>query len=142
MHIYRGNFYIFDRFNCHFLEICDEEIIFYSTSSQIVSNSSASIPITDSVLEYDRHNRRLLYYSSDTDDLRSTNLNGMHSTILLNNANVAYFAYDGKRGVLYYLHRFTLEINSVNITSAQDAPVQALNSLSGINGLKIDLKNE
>ncbi|CAB4018495.1 low-density lipo receptor-related 4, partial [Paramuricea clavata] len=125
--------------NCS--ETCEDEILFYSTSSEIISNSSVSIPTTDNnILGYDKYNRRLLYYD-DTQNLYSVGLNGLNSTVLINKANIAEFAYDGERGVLYYLNSLTLKINSVNISSGEDVPVQALDSLSGIKGMEMDIKN-
>ncbi|CAB4017559.1 extracellular matrix A-like isoform X2, partial [Paramuricea clavata] len=125
--------------NC--TETCEDEILFYSTSSEIISNSSVSIPTADNnILGYDKYNRRLLYYD-DTENLYSVGLNGLNSTVLINKANIAEFAYDGERGVLYYLNSRTLKINSVNISSGEDAPVQALDSLSGIRGVEMDTKN-
>ncbi len=124
-----------------FIETCDDEILFYSTSSEIVSNSSASIPTTNSILGYDKHNRRLLYYNKDTENLYSAHLNGLNSTVLINIANVIDFAYDGERGVLYYLHKRTLRINSVNISSGQDTEVQTLSSFPSVTGMEIDSKN-
>ena len=124
-----------------FSAICDEEILFYSTPSEIISNSSASIPTsTESILGYDKYNRRLLFYD-DTENLYDVNLNGSDLTILFNIDNVAEFAYDGERNVLYYVNRLTLRINSVNITSGEGGPVQALDSLSGIRDMEIDTKN-
>jgi hypothetical protein len=123
-----------------FSETCEDEILFYSTSSEIISNSSVSISTTDSKLGYDKHNRRLLYYD-DTENLYSVGLNGLNSTVLINIGNIAVFAYDGERGVLYYLNSFTLKINSVNISSGEDVPVQALDSVSGIKGMEMDTKN-
>ena len=122
-----------------FIETCEDEILFYSTSSEIISNSSVSIPTADyNILEYDKYNRRLLYYD-DTENLYSADLNGLNSTVLINKANIAVFAYDGERGVLYYLNSFTLKINSVNISSGEDAPVEALDSVSGIKDMEMDI---
>ena len=83
----------------------------------------------------------MLYYNDDTENLYSANLDGSNSTVLVHIASVVYFAYDGERNVLYYLHKHTLKINSVNITSGEDGPVEALGSLSAIKGLEIDMKN-
>ncbi|CAB4012521.1 fibropellin-1-like isoform X1, partial [Paramuricea clavata] len=125
--------------NC--TETCEDEILFYSTSSRIISNSSVSIPTADNnILGYDKYNRRLLYYD-DTENLYSVGLNGLNSTVLINKAYIAEFAYDGERGVLYYLNRLTLKINSVNISNGEDAPVQALDSYSDIKGMEMDTKN-
>ena len=122
-----------------FIETCEDEMLFYSTSSEIISNSSVSIPTADyNILEYDKYNRRLLYYD-DTENLYSADLNGLNSTVLINKANIAVFAYDGERGVLYYLNSFTLKINSVNISSGEDAPVEALDSVSGIKDMEMDI---
>ena len=124
-----------------FIETCEDEILFYSTSSEIISNSSVSIPTADNnILGYDKYNRRLLYYD-DTENLYSVGLNGLNSTVLINIGNIAVFAYDGERGVLYYLNSFTLKINSVNISSGEDVPVQALDSVSGIKDMEMDIKN-
>ena len=124
------------------LEICEEGILYYSTSSHIVSNSSVMIPVTDSVLGYDRNNRKLLYYNDVNDNLYSSSLNGADIAVLLSNDKIMYFAYDGKRGVLYYLNRLTSDIHSVNISSGQDQLIQALSSLSDIKDLEVDIKNE
>ncbi len=83
----------------------------------------------------------MLYYNDDSENLYSANLNGWNSTVVINIANVIDFAYDGKRDVLYYLHKHTFEINSVNISSGQDIEVQALSSFTGITGMEIDIKN-
>ena len=123
------------------LEICEEEILFYSTHSEIISNSSSSISTsTNNILGYDKYNRQLLFYD-DTENLYSANLNGSDLTILFNIDNIAEFAYDGERNFLYYVQQLTLKINSINITSGEGGPVQALNSLTGIKDMEIDAKN-
>ncbi len=83
----------------------------------------------------------MLYYNKDTENLYSAHLNGLNSTVVINIANVKDFAYDGERGVLYYLHERTLRINSVNISSGQDIEVQALSSFTSITSMEIDIKN-
>ena len=83
----------------------------------------------------------MLYYNKDTENLYSAHLNGLNSTVLINIANVIDFAYDGERGVLYYLHERTLRINSVNISSGQDIEVQPLSSFTSITAMEIDIKN-
>lgn len=123
-----------------FLEICEQEILFYSTPSQIVSNYSVSIPSTDSILGYDKYNRQLLYYN-DTKNLYRASLNGRDSEIVIYKPSLTDFAFDGKNGVLYYINEFTLKINSVNISSGEDTPIEALRSLSGIKDLEMDVKN-
>ncbi len=113
-----------------FSETCEDEIWYYSFN-------------TKDILEYDKHNRKLLYYQEITGFLLSgnLNLNAPMWTVVINKANVTDFAFDGERGVLYYLHKQTLKINSVNISSGEDTPVQALGSLSGIKGMELDIKN-
>ena len=140
---FSNKLYIFSSniFMTLFSAICDEEILFYSTHSEIISNSSASIPTsTESILGYDKYNRRLLFHDY-SENLYDANLNGSDLTILFNMDNIAEFAYDGERNVLYYVNRLTLRINSVNITSGEGGPVQALDSLSGIRDMEIDAKN-
>ena len=116
-------------------------MFFYTTSSGIVSNSSVLLPTTNSILGYDRHNRKLLYYNDDTENVYTANLDGSNSTVLVNVRNVDDFAYDGRRNVLYYLHKHTLKIHLVNVTSGEDAPFDALSSLSAIRDLEMDIKN-
>ena len=82
----------------------------------------------------------MLFYDN-TENLYSADLNGSNLTVLINTGNILEFAYDGERGVLYYVNRLTLTIHSVNITSGDDAQIGSLNSLSGIKQMEIDAKN-
>lgn len=123
-------------------ETCEDDMLFYSTPSDIISYYPAcNISVSDSILGYDKHNRKLLYYDSVKKNLYSAALNCSDLRVLSNMNFVRDYAYDGVNGILYYVHSATLHIQSFLMSSGVTAAVEVMRSLSGIKGMEMDTKN-
>ncbi|XP_028410565.1 uncharacterized protein LOC114533262 [Dendronephthya gigantea] len=129
-----------DGLNC--TETCEDEMLFYSTDSEIISHYPAcNISASDSKLSYDKHNRRILYYVDSGNILYSADLNCSESKVVTHNVRVVNYAYDGVNGILYYVHQYTPFIHSLNVSSGDDKSIQELSSFTGVKEMEMDIKH-
>ncbi|XP_028413949.1 fibrillin-1-like [Dendronephthya gigantea] len=129
-----------DGLNC--TETCEDEILFYSTGSEIISHYPAcNISASDSKLSYDKQNRRILYYVDSGNILYSADLSCSDSKVLTDKVRVLNYAYDGVNGILYYVHPNIFLIFSLNISSGDNKPVQELSSFTGVKEMEMDIKH-
>jgi hypothetical protein len=125
-------------------------ILYYANNSAIYSyNTKASdrlpkllLRSEDTQLVYDRHNREIVTYDA-TEMFSRLRLNGSTIATLLENVDdVKLFTYDGRRNVIYYIHKSLGNIHMINLTSMENNEVAVLDHFSDIKDLDIDILNE
>ena len=93
----------------------------------------------NALLSYDGINKRLYLYVAG-EGITSYYLDGSDSTTK-SLSNVAVFAVDGKRNVIYYYHGLTSRIEMYNITDGEKSVVVGLSGISGVKDLEVDPTN-